>query len=118
MNKNTVPVVTSLLPIMAMVFIAYLVIGGAMPVLPLHVHGGLGLSAFVVGLVSGSQFAASLLSRMWAGYYTDSKGAKRAVVKGWSQDYEHQHRRNRSEVNHYACNCHVWSRRRSHRERP
>ena len=82
MNKNTAPVVTSLLPIMAVVFIAYLVIGVAMPALPLHVHQGLGLSAFVVGLVSGSQFAASLLSRMWAGYYTDSKGAKRAVVTG------------------------------------
>jgi quercetin dioxygenase-like cupin family protein len=29
-----------------------------MPVLPLHVHQGLGLGTFVVGLVAGSQFAA------------------------------------------------------------
>ncbi len=50
----------TLLPIMAVVFIAYLVIGLAMPVLPVHVHHGLGLSTFVVGLVAGSQFAASL----------------------------------------------------------
>ncbi len=82
MNKNALSVVIALLPIMTVVFIAYLVIGLAMPALPLHVHQGLGLSAFVVGLVAGSQFAASLISRMWAGYFTDSKGAKRAVITG------------------------------------
>ena len=72
----------ALLPIIGVVFIAYLVIGLALPVLPLHVHQGLGLNNFVVGLVAGSQFMASLLSRMWAGYYADSRGAKRAVVAG------------------------------------
>ena len=56
--------VAPLLPIMAVVFIAYLVIGVAMPVLPLHVHQGLGLGTFIVGLVAGSQFIASLLSRL------------------------------------------------------
>ena len=50
---------------MGVVFIAFLVIGLAMPVLPLHVHQGLGLGTFVVGLVAGSQFAASLVSRVW-----------------------------------------------------
>ena len=35
---------------MAIVFVAYLMIWFAMPVLPLHVHQGLGLSTFVVGL--------------------------------------------------------------------
>ena len=67
---------------MAVVLVAFLVIGFALPVLPLHVHQGLGLSTFVVGLVTGSQFAASLLSRMWSGHYADSRGAKRAVVVG------------------------------------
>jgi hypothetical protein len=62
----------ALLPIMAAVLIAVLIIGVAPPVLPLHVHHGLGLSAFVVGLVTGSQFAASLISRVWAGHYADS----------------------------------------------
>ena len=62
--------------------VAFLVIGLALPVLPLHVHQGLGLSTFVVGLVTGSQFAASLISRVWSGHYADSKGAKRAVVVG------------------------------------
>lgn len=44
------PVVAALLPIMAAVFVAFLVTGLAMPVLPLHVHDGLGLGTFVVGL--------------------------------------------------------------------
>jgi len=74
--------VADLLPIMGTVFVAFLVIGLAMPVLPLHVHQGLGLSTFIVGLVAGSQFAASLVSRVWAGRHADSRGAKHAVVTG------------------------------------
>jgi MFS family permease len=73
---------TALLPIMVVVLIAFLIIGFALPVLPLHVHQGLGLSTFVVGLVTGSQFAASLLSRVWSGHYADSRGAKHAVIIG------------------------------------
>jgi MFS family permease len=71
-----------LLPIMAVVLVAFLIIGFALPVLPLHVHHGLGLSTFVVGLVTGSQFAASVISRVWSGQYADSRGPKRAVVAG------------------------------------
>ncbi len=71
-----------LLPIVATVFVAYLVIGVALPVLPLHVHQGLGLGTFLVGLVSGAQFTASLLSRFWSGNYADGRGGKRAVVLG------------------------------------
>src|SRR3954452_8973731 len=74
--------ILALLPIMAVVSIAFLIIGFALPVLPLHVHHGLGFSTFVVGLVTGSQFAASLLSRVWAGRFADRSGAKRAVVVG------------------------------------
>src|ERR1700744_1216108 len=72
----------TLLPIMGVVFVAFLVIGVAMPVLPLHVHDGLGFGTFMVGLVAGSQFAASLISRPWAGHYADRSGAKRGVVAG------------------------------------
>jgi MFS family permease len=75
-------VAVALLPIMAVVFIAFFVIGLAIPVLPLHVHVGLGLDTVVVGLVAGSQFAAALVSRLWAGHYADSRGAKRATVTG------------------------------------
>ena len=72
----------ALMPIMAVVFVAYLVIGLAMPVLPIYVHLDLGLSTFVVGLVSGGQFAASFFSRMWAGHHADTRGPKHAVVTG------------------------------------
>ena len=41
---------------MAVVAIAFLIIGFILPVLPLHVHIGLGLSTFVVGLVTGVNF--------------------------------------------------------------
>jgi MFS family permease len=75
-------IAATLLPIMGVVFVAFLVIGVAMPVLPLHVHDGLGLGTFVVGLVAGSQFAASLISRPWAGHYSDGRGAKRGVIAG------------------------------------
>ncbi len=78
----TQSVIVALLPIMTVVLVAFLVIGLALPVLPLHVHQGLGLGAFVVGLVAGSQFAASFVSRLWSGHYADSRGAKRAVVVG------------------------------------
>ena len=73
-------VATALLPIMAAVSLAFLVIGVALPVLPLHVHQKLGLSTFVVGLVTGTQFLAALMSRVWAGRFADRAGAKRAVV--------------------------------------
>ena len=72
----------TLLPIMAAVFIAFLVIGLAMPVLPLHVHHGLGLSTFLIGLVAGSQFGAAIGSRVWAGRCADRSGAKLAVIAG------------------------------------
>ena len=71
-----------LLPIMGVVLIEFLVIGLALPVLPLHVSRGLGFGAFVVGLVTGSQFIASLVSRVWAGYFADRKGPKNGVVAG------------------------------------
>lgn len=72
----------ALAPIMAAVFAAFLVIGIAMPVLPLHVHHGLGFGTFLVGLVAGSQFAAAIASRVWAGRRADTSGPKRAVIIG------------------------------------
>lgn len=72
----------TLLPIMAVVFMAFFITGLTIPALPLHVHQGLGLSTFVVGLVAGAQFAAALISRFWSGRCADTRGAKRAVVIG------------------------------------
>ncbi len=81
-STKPTPVVVTLLPIVTVVFILFLVTGTALPVLPLHVHRGLGLGTFVVGLVAGAQFSASLLSRFWSGQYADTRGAKRATVAG------------------------------------
>jgi MFS family permease len=67
---------------MAVVLVAFLVIGVAMPVLPLHVHGALGFGRFIVGLVAACQFTASLLSRFWSGRTCDEQGPKRAVMIG------------------------------------
>ena len=75
-------VVRSIAPIMAVVLVAYLIIGLAMPVLPLYVHQELGLSTFMVGVAAGIEFAAALASRFWAGHYADTKGAKRAMIAG------------------------------------
>jgi MFS family permease len=71
-----------LIPIMVVVFIAFIVIGFALPVLPLHVHQGLRFGALIVGLVAGSQFAAAIISRVWAGRQADVRGPKIAVVTG------------------------------------
>jgi MFS family permease len=72
----------ALTPIMIVVLVAYLIIGLAMPVLPLYVHQELGLSTFMVGVAAGVEFAAALLSRFWSGRYADMRGARRAVVVG------------------------------------
>ncbi|WP_423453854.1 arabinose transporter [Ottowia sp. VDI28] len=76
-------VFSKLLPITLAVFVGFLAIGLPLPVLPLHMHDGLGVSTLVVGAVIGAQFAAALLSRAWAGNLADTRGAKRAVVTGF-----------------------------------
>ncbi len=75
-------VFVALLPIMAAVLSGFVIIGLALPVLPLHVHEDLGFGTFVVGLVAGAQLAASLISRVWAGSFSDKYGTKRGVVAG------------------------------------
>jgi len=49
-----------LVPIVGVVFVAFLVTGLALPVLPLHIRSDLGLGTFMVGLVAGAQFGAAL----------------------------------------------------------
>ncbi|HWP48746.1 MAG TPA: arabinose transporter [Candidatus Limnocylindrales bacterium] len=79
-TATDIPIMAVLLAIMAAVFVMYLVIGFALPVIPLYVHQGLGLGTFVVGLVAGAQYAATLVSRLWSGHYADNRGAKYSVV--------------------------------------
>jgi MFS family permease len=82
-RKAGAPLV-AIAPIAGVVFTAFFVIGLVLPVLPLHVHDDLGMGAFVIGLVAGCQFTASLVSRLWAGRITDTRGPKQAVVLGLS----------------------------------
>ena len=77
-----VSVFLRLLPLTLAVFVGFLTIGLPLPVLPLHLSQHLGLGALGVGAIVGSQFAAALLSRAWAGNLADTRGAKRAVVSG------------------------------------
>lgn len=72
----------SLLSLMASVFAVFLVTGAALPALPLHIHDRLGFGPFMIGLVSGAQFAAALVSRLWSGTVADRHGPKYAVTAG------------------------------------
>ncbi|HZY17431.1 MAG TPA: arabinose transporter [Ramlibacter sp.] len=72
-----------LLPLMAMVFIGYIPMGMALPVLPRHVHDALGQGTFVVGVVMGAQYlSAILLGRGWSGAVTDLRGPRAAALGG------------------------------------
>uniref|UniRef100_A0A9E7ZS60 Arabinose transporter n=1 Tax=Bosea sp. NBC_00436 TaxID=2969620 RepID=A0A9E7ZS60_9HYPH len=82
MSRPSRSVAAALLPAMAAVLTGFLVIGIALPVLPLHVNRDLGFSTFVVGLVAGAQFIASVATRIWAGSYADRLGGKQAVMLG------------------------------------
>lgn len=81
-SRSARSVAVTLLPIMAAVLTGFLVNGIALPVLPLHVNRDLGFGTFVVGLVAGAQFIASVATRIWSGRYADRCGGKRAVMLG------------------------------------
>ncbi|RUM24394.1 MFS transporter [Rhizobium vallis] len=77
-------VFVTLAPKMAVVFVGFLIAGMGMPVLPIHVSQDLGFGTFVIGLITGSQFCSSLMTRLWAGDFADRKGPKKAVIVGLS----------------------------------
>lgn len=65
-------------------FIAFICIGLPIAVIPGYVHEQLGFSAVVAGVTIGSQYLATLLSRLMAGRMSDNVGTKRAIVLGLS----------------------------------
>ena len=72
----------TLLPVMTAVLVGFIIIGVALPVLPIHIKSNLGYGAFIVGVVASAQFLFALVSRIWSGAYSDTKGAKKAVIVG------------------------------------
>ena len=75
-------VASALAPLMVAVLIGFLVIGAALPVLPLFVRNDLGFGPAMIGVVAGCQFVAALAARIWAGRVADINGAKWAVMAG------------------------------------
>lgn len=76
------PLWRTLGPLCAMVFSEFLAMGLPLPVLPLHVHDGLGFGGFMVGLVVGAQSWVTLLTRHAAGTRTDHAGPPSAAAWG------------------------------------
>ena len=81
-SRSDQSLLLALLPIMVIMLLSFATIGMALPALPLHVRDQLGMGPVAVGLISGSQFGASLLCRPWAGLFADRNGGKQAVVAG------------------------------------
>ncbi|WP_430387402.1 MFS transporter [Dyella sp. 20L07] len=76
------PLTVRIVQIVCFTFLAYLVIGMQLAVLPPFVHDDLGYSAVLAGLVISTQYVATLLSRGFAGRTSDTAGPKRAALIG------------------------------------
>jgi MFS family permease len=63
-------------------FLSYLCVAVAVPVVPLFVTGDLGFGNAIAGLGVGSAFLATIVSRGRVGAFADRRGAKRATVWG------------------------------------
>lgn len=71
-----------LLLLTAILFVSYLCVAIALPVVPIYVKGTLGLSNGWAGFGVGVAFFATIVSRGFAGGLADSRGAKLSVQRG------------------------------------
>jgi len=71
-----------LLLLTAVLFVSYLCVGLALPVVPVFVTGRLGLTNAWAGLGVGVAFLATIVTRGYAGGLSDRRGAKVAVARG------------------------------------
>ncbi|RZK39186.1 MAG: MFS transporter, partial [Hymenobacter sp.] len=68
--------------IFSIIFLEFLVMGISLGLIPAYVHDTLKYSNLVVGLVIGVQYAATLLTRHFAGKMADVHGGRRSVMRG------------------------------------
>ncbi|WP_243049938.1 MFS transporter [Dyella sp. RRB7] len=81
-QASGLPLTLRIVQIVCFTFLAYLVIGMQLAVLPPFVHNELGFGAVLAGLVISTQYVATLLSRGFAGRTSDTAGPKRAALIG------------------------------------
>ena len=81
-GASGLPLTRRIVQIVLFTFLAYLVIGMQLAVLPPFVHTELGFGAVLAGLVISTQYVATLLSRGFAGRTSDTAGPKRAALIG------------------------------------
>jgi len=71
-----------LLKIFAIIFPEFLIMGISLGVLPAYVHNQLLFGNLVVGVVIGTQYAATLCTRHFAGRIADTKGGRASATTG------------------------------------
>lgn len=76
------PALSRMLLLAAILFLSYLCVAMALPVVPVFVTGTLGLGNALAGLGVGTAFLSTILSRGVAGRLTDRGGGKAAVRRG------------------------------------
>lgn len=71
-----------IVPVAVVVFLGLMALGLPLAVIPLQVHRTLGFDTATVGWVMAVESAVTLLTRRFAGRYSDRHGPKRAMILG------------------------------------
>ena len=79
---STTRLLRALLPQMLAVCVTFLLTGAAFAAVPLFVARGLGQGPAVIGFLTGLSFLFSIVTRLWAGSFADSRGPKWTILAG------------------------------------